>query len=185
KCAPSEASLIEDCISTKDIWAVLSACHKLQGPTLQVTMIQEAFAIRYSASTPFADMTTKLCDLNKRIWDMGAPMAESFLIILMLLTLVSPDLTNAHNSVVNGISSTLTSPYMSLSIMARLDLEQTVCAMDSSYPRLITSEAHIACPNSKMVEVCSNCMKPHHTAPFCIQPGGGMAGKTVAETQSA
>jgi hypothetical protein len=78
KCAPSEVTLIEDCKTAKDAWSILSSRHKMQGPISQVTMIQEAFPVRYSSSVPFADITTKLRDLNKRIWDMGTPTSDSF-----------------------------------------------------------------------------------------------------------
>ncbi|KAF8223152.1 hypothetical protein L208DRAFT_1318508 [Tricholoma matsutake] len=189
KCAPSEVMLIEDCKMAKDAWSILSLCHKMQGLILQVTMIQEAFSVRYSPSVPFTDITTKLRDLNKRIWDMGALTSDSFLIILMLLALSSPDLANVHDSVINGISSATTaSPYTASNIVARLDLKQTICATEATNSIPVPNEAHAAHSqhhDTKSDDFCDNCHKPCHMSEFCVCPGGGMAGKMVAEAQAA
>jgi len=64
KCAPSEHSFIETCESTKDIWMTLQKHHVHQGPMSQVTLIQEALTVCYSSSTPFAETTLILHDLN-------------------------------------------------------------------------------------------------------------------------
>ena len=136
-------------------WTNLQAFHQLQGPISQVNLIQEAFAICYSSSTLFAETTSKICNLNKCIWDMGNPTLDSFLIILMLLALLSPDLSNICDSVVNGISSsTPATPYTADSIVSHLDLEQSVHAAN------VPNEAHAACAQSKdrrSSDICSNC----------------------------
>jgi len=52
----------------------------------------------------------------------------------------------------------------------------------------VPAEAHAACGSSTQDSkhsICSNCKKPHHMSEFCIQPGSGMAGKTIAEAQQA
>ena len=37
----------------------------------------------------------------------------------------------------------------------------------------------------KQAIICSNCKRPGHTAPWCICPGGGMAGKMIEESKEA
>jgi hypothetical protein len=37
----------------------------------------------------------------------------------------------------------------------------------------------------KSALICSNCKRSGHTAPWCIRPGGGMAGKTIEESKEA
>jgi hypothetical protein len=155
----------------------------------QVTLIQEALAIRYSSSIPFADTTLILRDLNRRIWDMGAPTPEGFLCILMLLALSADDTLSAvRDAIVSGLStSTSDRAYTSVDIVARLDYEQQARSMAIARTVPVPAEAHVArsSSNDSRQLICSNCKKPRHTSEFCVQPGGGMAGKSVAEAQQA
>jgi len=191
KCAPSEHSFIETCESTEDIWTTLRKRHVHQGPMSQVTLIQEALIVCYSSSTPFAETTLILRDLNRRIWDMGAPTPEGFLCILMLLALSADEsLSAVHDAIVSGLSSsTQDRAYTSADIVARLDYEQQARSMAIARTVPIPAEAHSAhgssCSSDSKHSICSNCKKPRHTAEFCIQPGGGMASKTIAEAQQA
>lgn len=190
KCASSEHQFIENCTTAEDIWNVLKKRHVHQGPMTQVTLIQEALSIRYSSSVPFAETTLILRNLNRRIWDMGAPTSEGFLCILMLLALSADEsLSPVRDSIVTGLSSaTADRAYTSAHIVDCLDYEQQARSMATARSVPVPAEAHVACgsynTDSKQT-ICSNCKKPRHTAEFCIQPGGGMAGKTVAEAQAA
>jgi len=185
KCAPSEHPFVENCVSSHDIWSTLQKRHVYQGPMSQVTLIQEALSVHYSSSTPFADTTLILRDLNRRIWDMGAPNSEGFLCILMLLALSADEsLSSVHDAIVSGLSSSTSDrTYTSAEIVARLDFEQQA---RSVHTVPVLAEAHVAkgagSSDSKQ-SICSNCKKACHTAEFCIQPGGGMAGKTILEAQ--
>ncbi|KAF8811155.1 hypothetical protein BYT27DRAFT_7090142 [Phlegmacium glaucopus] len=40
-------------------------------------------------------------------------------------------------------------------------------------------------PGGQEPVICSNCKKKHHTEPYCIVLGGGMAGKTIEESRAA
>jgi len=156
----------------------------------QVTLIQEALSVRYSSSVPFADTTLILRNLNRRIWDMGAPTPEGFLCILMLLALSADEsLFSVRDAIVSGLSSaTSDRAYTSANIVDRLDFEQQARSMAIARTVPIPAEAHAArCSSSSDPNhlLCSNCKKPWHTSEFCIQPGGGMAGKTIAEAQAA
>lgn len=92
KCAPSEHPFIESCASAADIWSTLQKRH---GPMTQVALVQEVLSVRYSSSTPFAETTQLLRNLNRRIWDMGALTPDRFLYVLMLLGLSSDDSLSA------------------------------------------------------------------------------------------
>jgi len=121
---------------------------------------------------------------------MGAPTSEGFLCILMLLALSSDDsLTGIRDAIVSGLSSSSADrAYTSADIIARLDYKQQARSMSTAKTVLVPAEAHIArgssSSNAKQT-ICSNCKKPRHTSEFFIQPGGGMAGKTIAEAQQA
>ena len=156
----------------------------------QVTLIQEALSVRYSSSVPFADTTLILRNLNHRIWDMGVPTPEGFLCILMLLAMSADDsLAPVRDSVVSGMSSaTPERTYTSAHIADRLDYEQQSCTMTTARSVLVPAEAHVARGSStsdSKQSICSNCKIPRHTAEFCVQPNGGMAGKSIAEAQQA
>ena len=190
KCAPSELPFIENCISAEDVWSTMWKRHIHQGPMTQVTLIQEALLVRYSSSTPFADTTLKLRDLNHCIWDMGTPTSEGFLCILMLLALSADDsLSAVCDAIVSGLSSsTEDCTYTSAEIIAHLDYEQQARSMATARTVLVPAEAHMAHGSSSSdskQSICSNCKKPRHTSEFCVQPGGSMAGKSVAEAQQA
>ena len=190
KCAPSEHQSIENCNTAEEIWKTLKRRHVHQGPMTQVTLIQEALSVRYSSSVPFADTTLILRNLNHRIWDMGAPTPEGFLCILMLLAMSADDsLAPVRDSVVSGMSSaTPERAYTSAHIADRLDYEQQSRTMTTARSVLVPAEAHVARGSStsdSKQSICSNCKKPRHTAEFCVQPNGGMAGKSIAEAQQA
>ena len=131
KCAPSEHPFIENCGSACDIWQTLQKRHVHQGPMSQVTLIQEALSVHYSSSTPFAETTLILRDLNRRIWDMGTPTSEGFLCILMLLALSADEsLSAVCDAIVSGLSSSTSDrAYTSAEIVAHLDFEQQARSM--------------------------------------------------------
>jgi hypothetical protein len=95
-------------------------------------------------------------------------------------------LSSVRDAIVSGLSSSTSDrAYTSAEIVARLDFEQQARSM-RTVP--VPAEAHVArgaCSSDPKQSICSNCKKPRHTAEFCVQPGGGMAGKTIAEAQQA
>ena len=188
KCAPSEHPFIKKCTTAQDVWSTLEKHHVHQGPMSQITLIiQEVFSTYYSSSTLFASTTLVLQDLNRRIWDMGTPTPEGFLCILMLLALsTDPSLSAIRNAIITGLStSTPDRPFTSEDIVARLDYEQQTHSMATARTVATPAEAHVAKSSSSdsKQSVCSNCKRPRHTAEFCVQPGSGMAGKSISEAQ--
>jgi len=117
------------------------------------------------------------------------PTSEGFLCILMLLALSADDsLSAVHDTIVSGLS-TLTSDhtYTLADIVAHLDYEQQAHSMTVARTVSVPAEAHVThgSSNDSKQSICSNCKKPCHTSEFCIQPGGSMAGKSIAEAQQA
>ena len=146
KCASSEHQFIEKCTTAEDIWTTLKKCHVHQGAMSQVILIQEAFSLRYSPSTPFADTTLLYCNLNQCIWDMGTPTPEGFLCIMMLLGLSADNSFSAVcNSIISGLSlATSECAYTSANIITRLDYEQQARSMALARTVPVPSEAHVA-----------------------------------------
>lgn len=188
KCADAEHPTIISCDTAVDMWAALQLRHEQQGPISQITLLQEAFAVRYSPNVPFSETTLIFQKLNKRIWDMGTPTPENFLCILMLIGLSSDSTFLAlRDSVISGLAAATTSvPYTSVDIIKRLDFEQQCRAASKPLDALLVRGNTTSRSSSSSSTVfCLNCKKPHHTAKFCIATGGGMAGKTLAEAQLA
>ena len=184
-----EHEFVENCVSADEVWSTLRQRHIHQGPMSQVNLIQEALSVRYSSSVIFSETTLVLRDLNRRIWDMGAPTPKGFLCILMLVALSADEsLSSVRDAIVSGLSSSHKDrAYTSADIVARLDYEQQARSI-SGKTVPVPAEAHIARASSTLdskQSICSNCKKPRHTAEFCIQTGGGMAGKSISEAQQA
>ena len=120
---------------------------------------------------------------------MATPTPEGFLCILMLLPLsVDPSLSAVHDVIVTGLStSTPDHPYTSEDIITCLSYEQQAHSMATTRTVATPAEAHTVQSSSSdsKQSVFSNCKRLHHTAEFCVQPSGGMAGKTITEAQQA
>ncbi|KAF8881440.1 hypothetical protein BD779DRAFT_1473363 [Infundibulicybe gibba] len=185
KCDFSEHSYIEECATAHEMWSVLKTRHEQQGPISQITLLQEAFTIRYSHAVPFAETAARISVINRRIWAMGAPTADGYECVLNLIALSSPEMRNVRDAVTNGIAAaSKDKPYAVSQIHARLDMEQKVLTSEGSKPLEAHAARNSTAPARKTV-TCSNCKRPHHDAEFCIKPGGGMAGRTVQDAQAA
>jgi hypothetical protein len=69
-------------------------------------------------------------------------------------------------------------------ILHRFDQEDSIsraCAAQGGQ----NSTALLASRRDKPPRICSNCKKEGHLAEFCIQPGGGLAGKSIEEARNA
>ena len=121
RCSATELSFINNCPTALSTWTTLKARHQCQGTVSQINLMQEAFLIRYSMSAPFADTSERLHTLNDRIWVMGAPMSDSFLVILMLLALSPSEFRGVCDAAITGLSSaTPSSPYTANHICSQI-----------------------------------------------------------------
>ncbi|THU81162.1 hypothetical protein K435DRAFT_873612 [Dendrothele bispora CBS 962.96] len=98
----------------------------------------------------------QLTTLNKRIWDMGSLSLELFLCIIMINSMSNvPDLLATCENVA-----------------------QQFAQSDGTNPNLTKN------PTTRKYD--SSDIKPiGHTKDYCVSPGGGMAGKTIAELRDA
>jgi len=67
RCSSTELTFIEDCPTALSTWTTLQTHHQCQGMVSQIHLMQEAFTIKYSASTPFLDTSECLRTLNDHI----------------------------------------------------------------------------------------------------------------------
>ncbi|KAK0468819.1 hypothetical protein IW261DRAFT_1573431 [Armillaria novae-zelandiae] len=179
--------------SSKAVWTALKMCHEQEGPIIQVNLIQEALNIRYSRSEWLAITTSRLVELNTRIWKMGSPSPNLFLCILMLNSL-SGELATVRTSIAPSINcSTKTNPVSSSNIRRDLDTQQQLFDTDDAKANDIAlSVTTTTCPclqnTASTPNLCINpkCPTPNgHTMPYCVVEGGGMEGKTIDESRAA
>ena len=184
---------IEGKTSTKDMWDSLKARHEQEGPITQILLIQEALNVRYSRSERLSTVSTKLADLNTRIFAIGIPTKDVFLSILMLNSL-SGELTNVRDHVATSISSSV--QFTSNDIQKRLDTEQQIIDSDAAKsPRVNVLVAHDRGKRNngsqKILCTCMNCKNAgrrfvRHTDATCYHPGGAMEGKrNIVEAERA
>ena len=188
-CSPTELTVIAKCHTALATWTTLKNRHEQQGTVSQIQLMQEAFLIRYSTTKTFADTSEDLRVLNERIWAMGPPTPDNFLVILMVLALSTPDFRGVRDAVITGLASaSTTTPYTAANICSHPDLEQRICNADmqaASTTALSFNNAlsaHVKLSNRK---ICSNCKKEGHIIDYCIQPGGKMAGQPLKNTWAA
>ena len=170
KCSATELSIIKSCKSALSIWTTLQSQHECQGTVSQIQLIQEAFSVEYSTTVPFSETSERLHVLNERIWAMGKPTPESFLVILMVRALTPTDLHGIRDAAITSLASATTSaPYTTVHICARLDLEQQVRHPHAQRSLSIPGEALAAkSDNPRSPIVCANCKKTNHLTDFCI-----------------
>ncbi|THU81492.1 hypothetical protein K435DRAFT_809041 [Dendrothele bispora CBS 962.96] len=196
----SEQEIINDATTAEEAWTKLKDRHSQEGPVKQVQLIQDALAIRYSASEKLATTSSKLTNLNKRIWAMGAPSPELFLCILMINSMSSyPELRYTRESVAQSLATSdgpdvdpVTEPskkrFDSTDIKRALDTAQGLIDSDHLQPIdvVLAATPNNSCPRPPIQCDNKTCPKPlGHTSTYCIAPGGGMAGKTIGESKAA
>lgn len=108
--------------TAKHAWDALKKRHEIQGPIQQALLIQEALDVRYSRSGEQLSVTSsKLADLNERIWNLGTPSPDLFLCILMINAL-SGEFTDVRSSLIRDLAKATTDqPYTSTDIRRALD----------------------------------------------------------------
>ena len=57
KCSSTKLSVIEDCPTALSTWSTLQSHHQCQSTVSQIHLIQEAFLVQFSTSTPFSEMS--------------------------------------------------------------------------------------------------------------------------------
>ena len=106
KASEEEQEFIEGKTTAKAVWDSLKSRHEQEGPITKILLIQEALNVRYSRTERLSSISTKLADLNTRIFAIGIPTKDVFLSILMLNSL-SGELTNIRDHVATSISSSV------------------------------------------------------------------------------
>jgi gag-polypeptide of LTR copia-type len=183
KASEEEQEYIESHGTTADVWSSLKSRHEQEGLITQILLIQEALNVRYLKSERLSAVSTKLSDLNSRIFAIGIPTKDVFLSILMLNSL-SGELSNVRDYVTTSLSSSNT--FTSNDIRKQLDTEQQIIDSDMANLSRTVAEVLISHPRrsvpSKSTKSCQNCKKAGrryigHSDDTCYHKGGAMEGQ--------
>lgn len=179
--ATSEREYVAKCATSKEAFDTLRDRHEKQGPLKQVLIMHEALNVSYSRSEDFSITTTRLQDLNQRIWSTGPPDPQSFLTILMLNALAR-EFSDIRSQVAMQLSQGTCTPD---SIRNRLDTESSLHTAAASPPVVLVSQSAPSRHSSRLLCANPNCKSPTHEMPYCVKPGGGMQGKSIDEAKAA
>ena len=102
------------------------------------------------------------------------------------------DLPHLRTTITTSLTNSKSGSYTFEDILLLLETEQSLRDADAlkrnRNNQIIESTALAAQskpPRSTNVPTCSLCKRPGHTNDYCVMPGGGMAGKTIAESIAA
>jgi hypothetical protein len=135
---------------------------------------------RYDPKAPLHQGAEDILALHTKITKMG-PVDFDQLKIIFLINAFG----DWFDTVQSSILSAMDSPTFSANtILRRFNQEDSInrarVAQGSH-----NSMALLATCRDKPPRICSNCKKEGHLAEYCIQPGGGLAGKTIEEARNA
>ncbi|KZT18348.1 hypothetical protein NEOLEDRAFT_1080432, partial [Neolentinus lepideus HHB14362 ss-1] len=172
-----ERRFIDPATTAREAWDALRARHEQQGPLTQITLIEQAFAARYSTEERFATTSHRLTELVGRIWAIGIPTQDMFLAIVMLNAL--RDFSGVRDHIATSLSKPQsgTDPVLtSDAIRARLDYQQQIVDRDRAVSS--TPDALAVQPvRTKSTLICSHCKGHGHLVASCWAEGGPMEGR--------
>ncbi|KAJ7239497.1 hypothetical protein C8J57DRAFT_1727341 [Mycena rebaudengoi] len=174
-----EHSHIAKCTTAAGVWTMLKVRHEVVGTVVQMELLREFFEVRYTNDpSKTAATSTRLSELNDAIWAVGVPDPAAFLTWGMINAL-SP-FPALRNQIVDIADVNAAKIERRLAIPGTFD--------SSSCPTANAAYSGRAREPREPRELCTTpqCPRPDsHTWSFCIQPGGGMAGKKIGEAQEA
>ncbi|KAG2059346.1 hypothetical protein BDR06DRAFT_967884 [Suillus hirtellus] len=168
-------------------WSALKSCHEKVGPIVQIILIQQGLAVKYKHAERVSTTSMHLSDLVGRIYVIGLPKEEDFLMILML-NAMSEELPHVHNHIADSLATSMSSaPYGSSNICACLDVEQQLIDSEKSFDiAMVTTKGKAGrttartcteCGHPSRTTCCTNCRKWWHAAKDCFGKGRAMEGK--------
>ncbi|KIY49360.1 hypothetical protein FISHEDRAFT_72693 [Fistulina hepatica ATCC 64428] len=187
----AEVSFVEDgAFSTShDMWDALRAHHTKLGPMVQVLDMRSILNMRFGQDpATLMSYADKIIRRSHAFYKMGIPSADMFCVLYLVNALEDPIYTQAKERIICDIqSSTVDKPYTTASFLTALRGIKTALESGqfSAGPLLANTARTATVTNISNCTNVPNCKTPKtHTLPYCTAPGGGMAGKTVAEAQA-
>jgi len=175
---------------TAKYWTQLVDRHKSDGPVAQVYLIKSAMSKVATPGTSFTTGIDEIFDILDRAWAMGDVTADVFKKILALNYFRDfPDTQFALQERIQ--QETKAAPFMPSDLRRFVeDKQRLIDANKDSGTNTSTialaAQSHSSKNKGRASDLyCTNCKKPYHTDRYCINSGGGMAGKTMQESMDA
>lgn len=172
-----------------------------EGPIKQIALLQEALSTYCSHFEPLPVTVGRITDIVKRTFDVGDVTRELFTCIALLNSLNDPSFDGLQNSVSTLLSAgTKEKPCDPVDIRLLMENAQNILnskassaqntalsAKEGIKSRSTDIPSHNHGPEATCCKNCHALRRPcrGHTKLFCIQKGGGMAGKSIVEAQAA
>ncbi|KAF8806708.1 hypothetical protein BYT27DRAFT_7028518, partial [Phlegmacium glaucopus] len=172
-------------------WEALKAAHLAEGPVKQMELIRTAFTARIPRDKDQDSKVRQITEDISRAFDMPGGLSKDTLICIALLSALSDGHDHLRAIIQRDLqNATIDRPFLPHHIASYIASDTQLLLGDASRANAPSGSSTIALtarPASKAQEpvICSNCGKEHHTDPYCILPGGGMAGKTIEESRAA
>src|ERR1700742_1000738 len=186
----AERDVLDEDKSAFQNWELLRLCHEQEGPAKQVAYLQEALSARCKKGTPLPTTAREIREFIRRAFT--TEVTEDLLSCICILNSLSGDqYSYICSNIAHSLSqSTTTNPYTFDNILKYLESEQSVLdnlehkrtAPLSGDPVALAASTNI---KRSQIPTCSNCKRTGHGSEWCVSPGGGMAGKTIAKSREA
>ena len=191
---PSERTYIKleggGATTAKVAWTALKMQHENEGPIRQVNLLQKALAAKCTKETPLPETGRQICEDIKRAFTIGT-LNEDLLCCIALMNVLE-DFPHLRTTVSTGLTNSKEGSYTSENILLLLETEQALHDADTlkrGRNNLIVESTALAAQTkpskSHNIPTCSVCKRSGHTNTYCVMTGGGMAGKTIAESIAA
>ncbi|KIJ93285.1 hypothetical protein K443DRAFT_135081 [Laccaria amethystina LaAM-08-1] len=186
----SERSYIKQADSSpmtaKKAWDSLKLRHENEGPIRQVNLLQKALAAKFTKDNPLPETARQICEDIKHAFTIGTLNEDLLCCIALINTL--EDFPHLCTNVSTSLTNSKQGSYTAENILLLLENEQGLRDTDlmkKNRNNHSTIESTVLAgqtqPKSSNAPCCSGCKRTRHTNEYCIMPGGGMAGKTIAE----
>lgn len=172
----TEKMIIRPCsTSALELWTALTVRHTNQAFYAQIKLLQQAMDVVFvEDSTTHASMFAFLQDLIERMWGMGPLNKDDLFLALLVRGLDSAP--QIQRDVIRGLADAAsTQPYTLANVSRLLTINVSVQPNTS---QVLIASSPITCSTA-------GCGLTGHTQAYCVKPGGGMAGKTIAEVREA
>ena len=185
-CVKTERELFVGLDSARAYWRALEAVHLAEGPVKQMDLIRGSFSTPIPRNKEQLTIARRIDEDIRRAFDMPGGLSKDTFSCIMILTMLGEGQDHTRAIILRDMqSATADKPFLPRHIFSYLESD-TQLLLGSNHAASGSSNA-IALAAKTLARTksanCSNCAKPYHLHPYCIAPGGGMAGRTVEESK--
>ncbi|KAF8798816.1 hypothetical protein BYT27DRAFT_7122570, partial [Phlegmacium glaucopus] len=188
-CSEIEQEFLEKYPSALRCWEALQKAHLAEGPVKQMDLIRTAFTTRIPRDKDQDAKVRQITEDIRRAFDMPGGLSRDTLTCIALLSALGDGHDHLRAIIQRDLqNATKDKPFLPHHICSYIASDTQLLLGDANRAGATSSAIALTAkpsPKTRTSVLCSNCNKPNHTDPYCISPGGGMAGKTIEESRAA